>query len=544
MLPPPWAELRPVARSRRPVLECGQAAGLGDHQAGVVEGAAPAQGLQGNGPKSRCPFLCMQVNVRVVDDHGAEVADYFLEFSGPEDERGDDSSVYFHREVLEHVHVNRTNSCYRCLYADRTDLLEGYYDSIAGRVARVLCRSISAAPPRLEITRQALLQVATEFESTFASECGVTGSGFPRAAFRARLVLMHCEPETTHTMKTIELGDSDLQVTRICLGTMTFGEQNSEAEAHAQLDFALDRGVNFFDTAEMYPVPARAETSGRTEQYLGSWLKRQTRGRIILATKATGPARTFHWIRDGDLHFTPANLRRALEGSLRRLQTDYVDLYQLHWPDRNVPVFGEFHFDPDLERESAPMAESMEALMGLIEEGKVRYWGLSNETPWGVMTGLRLADEWGLPRPVSVQNAYNLINRIWENGLAEIDYREKVSLLAYSPLGFGLLSGKYLRDPKARGRVTLFQGFAGRYAKPNTSKAVTAYAELAEAHGLTPTQLALAFVYNRWCVGSTIIGATSMAQLEEDIATDEVTLEPEVLAAIEEIHLAYPNPAP
>jgi len=344
--------------------------------------------------------------------------------------------------------------------------------------------------------------------------------------------------------KTTRLGNSDLHVSRICLGTMTFGEQNSEAEAHAQLDYALDRGVYFIDTAEMYPVPARAETSGRTERYVGTWLKRQTRDRIILATKATGPARAFDWIRDGRLNFTRANLRRALEGSLQRLKTDYVDLYQLHWPDRNVPVFGQYHFDPEVERETVPLGESMAALADFIEAGTVRYWGLSNETPWGLMTCLRLADELGLARPVSVQNAYSLLNMTWENGLSEIGCRERVSLLAYSPLGFGVLSGKYLRDPRASGRINLFPGFGARYGKSNTAKAAAAYAELAQAHGLTPTEMALAFVYNRWCVGSTIIGATTMGQLREDLAAGQITLSPEVLAAIEEIHLAFPNPAP
>ena len=345
-------------------------------------------------------------------------------------------------------------------------------------------------------------------------------------------------------MKTLALGNSTLQVSSVCLGTMTFGQQNTEAEAHAQLDYALAQGVNFIDTAEMYPVPTRAETTGRTEQYVGSWLKGQSRDKVILATKATGPGRVLPWIRDGELNFTPANLRRALEGSLKRLQTEHVDLYQLHWPDRNAPIFGGYHFDPARERDTVPLAETLEALAGFIREGKVRHWGLSNETPWGLMSVLRLADERGLPRPVSVQNAYNLLNRTWENGLAEIGYREKVSLLAYSPLGFGFLSGKYLKDPHAAGRATLFEGFTARYHTPNTARALGAYAALAEQHGLTPTQLALAFVHGRWCVGSSIIGATSLAQLQEDLAASALSLSPDVLQAIETIHLDYPNPAP
>lgn len=340
------------------------------------------------------------------------------------------------------------------------------------------------------------------------------------------------------------LGKSELQVPHICLGTMTFGQQNTEAEAHAQLDYALHRGINFIDTAEMYPVPARAQTSGRSETYVGSWLKQQARDQVILATKATGPGRGFDWIRNGHLHFTRDNLQQALHGSLQRLQTDYVDLYQLHWPDRNVPVFGGYHFDPVRERESASLQESLAAMAEFIRAGKIRYWGLSNETPWGLMTVLRVADEAGLPRPVSVQNAYNLLNRTWENGLSEIAYRENISLLAYSPLGFGHLTGKYHDDPEAVGRVNLFQGFTTRYNKPNTVQAVTAYVELARQYGLTPTQLALGFTYNKWCVTSTIIGATTMTQLHENIDVDHVELTAALLEGIEKIHLKFPNPAP
>ncbi len=345
-------------------------------------------------------------------------------------------------------------------------------------------------------------------------------------------------------MKLHRLGNSNLQVPHICLGTMTFGQQNSEAEAHAQLDYAFSQGINFIDTAEMYPVPARAETTGSTEKYVGTWLKQQARDRIILATKATGPGRTFEWIRNGQLHFTRENLHQALDGSLQRLQTDYVDLYQLHWPDRNVPVFGGYHYDPGCERETTPLRESLEAMADFIGEGKIRYWGLSNETPWGLMTVLRLADELNLPRPVSVQNAYNLINRSWENGLSEIAYRENISLLAYSPLGFGHLSGKYIDDPGAVGRVNLFPGFTARYNKPNTTEAVTAYAELARLYDLTPAQLALGFTYSKWCVTSTIIGATTMMQLRENLAAEQVELSDAIQEQIEQIHLQFPNPAP
>lgn len=345
-------------------------------------------------------------------------------------------------------------------------------------------------------------------------------------------------------MKMIKLGNSDLDVSSICLGTMTFGQQNSENEAHAQLDYATAHGINFLDTAEMYPVPPRAHTCHRTEEFVGSWLKHQPRDQIIVATKAAGPGRSMNWIRDGNLPFTRANLQQALQGSLQRLQTDYVDLYQLHWPDRNVPVFGQYHFNPDNERETVPLLETMQALAGFIRDGKIRHWGMSNETPWGLMTALRLADENDLPRPVSVQNAYSLLNRTWENGLSEIGYRENVSLLAYSPLGFGMLSGKYLEDPKAPGRLTEFPGFAQRYSKPNTQKAIAAYAALASEHELTLTELALAFVYTRWCVGSTIIGATTVEQLQQDLEAARLSLSKDVLEGIEHIHLTFTNPAP
>ena len=345
-------------------------------------------------------------------------------------------------------------------------------------------------------------------------------------------------------MNTLKLANSNLNVSKICLGTMTYGQQNTEAEAHAQLDYAFNLGVNFIDVAEMYPVPPRADTTGLTERYVGSWLKKQNRANLILATKATGPGRTLTWIREGNLHFTPANLQNALHASLQRLQTDYVDLYQLHWPDRNVPMFGQYHFNPQHEHDTIPLLETMQALAELIKAGKIRHWGLSNETPWGLMKILSLAEQYHLPRPVSVQNAYSLINRSWENGLSEIGYRENIPLLAYSPLGFGALSGKYLHSPNAPGRINLFAGFAQRYSKPNTLPAVTAYVKLAQQHGITATQLALAFCYQRWCVGSTIIGATTMQQLAENIAAQDIALTTEVLEEIENIHLRFTNPAP
>ncbi|HRE17309.1 MAG TPA: NADP(H)-dependent aldo-keto reductase [Rhodocyclaceae bacterium] len=345
-------------------------------------------------------------------------------------------------------------------------------------------------------------------------------------------------------MHTTKLGRSDLTVSRVCLGTMTFGTQNSEAEAHAQLDYALAQGINFIDTAEMYSVPPNAESYGKTETYIGTWLKRQPRDRIVLATKIAGPGRGMEWIRGGKLGFNRANIETAIEASLRRLQTDYVDLYQLHWPDRNTPIFGQYQFDPGKERDTTPILETLTVLGELVQAGKIRHIGLSNETPWGVMEFLRLAEAHGLPRIVSVQNAYHLLNRNWENGLAEIGHREQVSLLPYSPLAFGLLSGKYLDNPNANGRLTRFPGFAQRYGKPNVTPAVAAYAALARAHDLTPTQLALAFVTSRWFTASTIIGAAHLEQLQENIAACATPLPAEVEQAIEALHLRYTNPAP
>lgn len=338
------------------------------------------------------------------------------------------------------------------------------------------------------------------------------------------------------------LGDSDMRVSRLCLGTMTFGRQNSESEAHAQLDCAFDHGINFIDTAEVYPVPPDENTVGITERFVGRWLAGRSRDKAILATKATGPGR-YAWPRGGQLNFTRANLRAALEGSLQRLSTDYVDLYQLHWPDRNVPMFGKARFEPTLEREFTPLRETLEALGELVREGKVRYVGLSNETPWGLMRFLQLAEQHGLPRPATVQNNYSLACRTWENGLAEIGHRERVGLLAYSPLAFGYLTAKYLDDPAAPGRATLFPAFVQRYRnRPRLNAAVADYAALARRHGLSPAQLAIAWAHSRWCVASVIIGATNLIQLEENIAAVDRELPPELLAEIDAIHDANPNP--
>ncbi len=352
-------------------------------------------------------------------------------------------------------------------------------------------------------------------------------------------------------MELTQLGQTGLTVSRICLGTMTFGDQNTQSEAHQQLDYAVAQGINFIDTAEMYPVPPKAETYTRTETMIGHWLKNQARDKLIIGSKVAGRNRGLGWIRNGDEVLTRANIRAALHDSLTRLQTDYIDLYQLHWPERNVPIFGQYQFDPANEFEKngsqkqwVSIHNQLETLAELIQEGKIRAIGLSNEQPWGVMEFLRCAKQYNLPQIATLQNGYNLLNRHIDFGMSEICYRENVSLLAYSPLAFGHLTGKYLTNPQAIGRVTLFLGYAQRYTKPNVIAACEAYAQLAQACGLSPTELALGFVYHRWCVGSTIIGATSMAQLQQNISAYQVKLTPDILKEIDAIHLRYTNPAP
>lgn len=343
-------------------------------------------------------------------------------------------------------------------------------------------------------------------------------------------------------MRYKQLGHSDLRVSEVALGTMTFGEQNTLAEACAQLDYAVAQGVNLIDTAEMYPVPGRAETQGRTEEYVGKWLRTQARDKILLATKVAGPSRGFGWIRSGPQSIDRANIMAALDASMKRLQTDYVDLYQIHWPARNVPMFGNSDYDPALEHPATPVEEQLSVLSELVQSGKVRYIGVSNETPWGVAEFVKVAERLSLQRIVSIQNPYNLLNRTFETGLHEMCHREKISLLAYSPLAFGLLSGKYVNNPAEQGRMSLFPAFGQRYRKPNVPAAVAAYAQLARQYGLAPAQMALAFLRSRPFVASSIIGATSMAQLQENLTGVELTAEQ--LQAIEQIHLQYPNPAP
>ena len=349
-------------------------------------------------------------------------------------------------------------------------------------------------------------------------------------------------------MTPITLGQSPLRASPICLGTMTFGEQVAEADAHRILDRAVERGIDFLDAAEMYPVPARAETCGATETIIGRWLASRPgmRQRIVLATKVAGPSRGMPWIRGDQSGLTKAEIVAACDGSLRRLQTEVIDLYQLHWPARNVPVFGNLYFDPSKDRPCAAIDEQLDALDTLVKAGKVRAVGLSNESPWGVHEFVRLADQRGLPRVATVQNPYCLINRSYENALDETCHRLGVSLLAYSPLGFGLLSGKYDETGLVgdHGRMAIFESMRKqRWGRPESLTAARRYNALAREHGLTPAQLALAFCYRNWRVASTIIGVTSLAQLDACIDAWDVQLSPELLAAIDQIRWELRDPA-
>ncbi|MDD5028231.1 MAG: aldo/keto reductase [Rhodoferax sp.] len=352
-------------------------------------------------------------------------------------------------------------------------------------------------------------------------------------------------------MKTLRLGQSDLFVTPICLGTMTFGEQVDEATSYAILDRSLARGVNFIDTAEMYAVPPRAETFNATEKIIGNWLTKRpgARHKLVIATKVAGPSRGMPWIRGGSADLTPQDIVQACDGSLRRLQTDVIDLYQIHWPVRSVPAFGGIYYQPRDEH-GASIHAQLEALGQLVRAGKVRAVGLSNETPYGVHEFVRLAEQHGLPRVVSVQNPYCLVNRSAENALDETLHRLQVSLLAYSPLAFGLLTGKYDAqgltgaDVSDQARLKKFESSRQqRWGRPLALTAAKRYSALARDHGLTPTQLALAFCYTQWRVASTIIGVTSVAQLDEDLDAWGSTLSAELLAAIDAIRWELRDPA-
>ena len=345
-------------------------------------------------------------------------------------------------------------------------------------------------------------------------------------------------------MKYTTLPNTDIQVSKICLGTMTFGQQNTEAEGHAQMDYALEQGVNFFDTAEMYSVPARQETYGSTERILGTWFQKTgNRDKVVLASKIAGPNPNFTYMREKN-DFSPASIQYALDKSLERLQTDYIDLYQLHWPERKTNFFGQRGFKVQDDAWEDNIHAVLETLNGFIQQGKIKHIGLSNETPWGIMRFLEESKYHNLPRIKTIQNPYSLLNRLYENGSAEIGIRENVGLLAYSPMAFGVLSGKFLTgESHPNARINLFPQFS-RYNSEQSAAATRLYNEIAQQNGLTLTQLALAFIEQQPFVTSTIIGATTMEQLKENIDTIKVTLSEELLQAIDGVQAKIPDPAP
>jgi aryl-alcohol dehydrogenase-like predicted oxidoreductase len=346
-------------------------------------------------------------------------------------------------------------------------------------------------------------------------------------------------------MKFKKLGNTDLDVSLICLGTMNMGEQNNQKESFEQMDYSLEKGVNFFDTAEVYSVPPKEETQGKTEEIIGNWfVERKNRKKVILATKIVGPGPG--WIRDGGGNYNEINISKAIEGSLKRLQTDYIDLYQLHWPERKTNFFGKRDYSHSTEEESWNKFEDiLKALKKFIDQGKIRYVGVSNETPWGFSKYLEVSEKLNLPRIVSVQNPYNLLNRGYDIGMSEISCREKVGLLAYSPLAIGYLSGKY-RDNKIpeKSRIGLFGNFWTRYKEPGAKRATDEYYKLANDSGLSLTQMSLAFVNSRPFTTSNIIGATTMEQLKENIDSINVNLSDEITEKINNIHASIPNPTP
>ena len=346
-------------------------------------------------------------------------------------------------------------------------------------------------------------------------------------------------------MKYTELGNTGIKVSRICLGTMTFGEQNTEPEAHEQLNYAIDCGINFIDTAELYSVPGRKETQGSTERYIGSWLRnRNDRDRLILASKITGPSAGLSYIRN-PLNFSREQIKMAIDGNLQRLKTDYIDIYQLHWPERNVNNFGKLGYEhKEDEQWEDNLLEVIQSLNELIKQGKIRYWGLSNETPWGVMSFIRRAEENGLPGPLTIQNPYSLLNRSYEVGLAEISMRENIGLLAYSPMAFGLLSGKYHNGAEVdNARLKLFPKLS-RYSSEWVHEIAGKYIAIANKYGISPAKMALAFVNSRPFLWSNIIGATNMDQLQENIDSINITLDSDILKEIEDLHKMHSNPAP
>ena len=352
-------------------------------------------------------------------------------------------------------------------------------------------------------------------------------------------------------MNKVQLGRSDLHVTPICLGTMTFGEQVDEPTAHTILSRSLERGINFIDTAEMYAEPARAETFGATETIIGNWFAKNpgAREKLVLATKVAGPSRGMPWVREGS-GMTASDIIASCNASLKRLKTDVIDLYQIHWPERNAPMFGMMYFDPTKDREGTSIHEQLEAMAQLVRQGKVRWIGLSNETPYGVHEFVRLADQHGLPRVATVQNVYCLVSRGLESGLDETMHRLGVSLLAYSPLAFGLLTGKYDKpgidgpDTPRDARIGKFESVRKqRWGRPDGLAAARRYNQLARDNGLTPAQMALAFCYTKWQVASTIIGVTSVAQFDDDLAAWGTKLSPELLVQIDRIRWENRDPA-
>jgi len=352
-------------------------------------------------------------------------------------------------------------------------------------------------------------------------------------------------------MNLVQLGASDLRVTPICLGTMTFGEQVAERDAHAILDRSLERGVNFIDTAEMYSVPARAETFGATETIIGNWFEKNpgAREKLVLATKVAGPSRGMPWVREG-AGMTAADIVASCNASLKRLKTDVIDLYQIHWPERNVPMFGAMYYDPTKERTQTSIHQQLEAMDTLVRQGKVRYVGLSNETPYGVHEFVRVAEQHGLPRIATVQNVYCLVSRGLENGLDETMHRLGVSLLAYSPLAFGLLTGKYDQSgidgplTPREARIGKFESVRKqRWGRPLALEAARRYNQLARDNGMSPVKMALAFCYTKWQVASTIVGVTSVAQLDEDLDAWGTPLSPDILGEIDNIRWELRDPA-
>jgi len=346
-------------------------------------------------------------------------------------------------------------------------------------------------------------------------------------------------------MKYNQLGKTNMQVSELCLGTMTWGEQNTCDEAFSQMDYALENGINFFDTAELYAIPPKAETYGHTEEIIGQWFsKTGKRHEIILASKVCGPTGWCPHIRHGKARLDEQNIIAACEASLKRLKTDYLDLYQTHWPDRNTNFFGQLGYRHNHDESAIPIDETLAAMQKLIQAGKVRHIGISNETPWGTAQHIHLAESLALPRIVSIQNPYNLLNRSFEIGLAEIACREHIGLLAYSPLAFGVLSGKYLDGNQPVGtRLTLFEHYT-RYSNPEAEQATRGYISVAKKYGLDPAQMALAFIRRQPFVCSTIIGATNMQQLAANISSRNTILSDACLADIEHIHHSHPNPCP